>query len=67
MRSEIGLGNTIERRAVETDDTVGNLERLFKIADENEGGAFLGKTPQRIDDIGTRACIDTLKRFIQQQ
>ena len=58
------MENAIERRAVEADDTIRNLECLFEIADEDEGGALLRMAPQRVDDIGTRACIDTLKRFI---
>ena len=61
------MGNTIERRAVEADNTIRDLKCLFEIADEDEGGAFGRMTTQRIDDIGARTGIHSLKRFIQQQ
>jgi hypothetical protein len=61
------MGGRLERGPIETDNAIGDLERLFEIADENERGALAGVTPQRIDDIGACARIDALKRFVEQQ
>jgi hypothetical protein len=60
------MGNMIERRSVEANDAICDLECLFEIADEDESGAFGRMTTQRIDDIGACPGIHALKRFVQQ-
>ena len=57
----------LERRTIETHDAIGNLQRLFEIADEHNRRAFVGMSPQGIDDVGARAGVDALKRFVEQQ
>ena len=57
----------LERRSIEPHDAIGNLQGLFEIADEYDRRAFMSMAPQGIDDIGARASVDALKRFVEQQ
>ena len=57
----------LERRTIEPHDAIGNLQGLFEIADEHDRRAFMGMPPQGIDDVGSRAGVDALKRLVEQQ